>query len=312
MDRRFLTVLGVSLVFALVVSSIFYQMSARAGGGSKKPDSDSMVDVVVAAKPLAVGVSVKPDDVKVMKIPAAGFPKGAFGKVEEVIDRPVVSNILLDEPILAGRLAARGAGMGLAPVIPVGMRAVSVRVNEVVGVAGFVLPGMHVDVLVTGRPPGDQTFSMTTTVLQDITVLSAGQTIQPDARGQAINAPVVTLLVTPEQAEVLTLAGTETKIQLVLRNSSDKSITSTSGQKLLSLYKGVKDISKGGSLGSGDDEPRPVRRARPRPVEVAQAITPAPAPVAPPPVPDQIVVIRGVQKTVEVVNNPRQNGVGRN
>lgn len=309
MDRRFLTVLGVSLVFALVVSSIFYQMSARAGGGTKKPDEDSMVDVVVAAKPLSVGVSVKPDDIKVMKIPAAGFPKGAFGKVEEVIDRPVVSNILLDEPILDGRLAARGAGMGLAPVIPVGMRAVSVRVNEVVGVAGFVLPGMHVDVLVTGRPPGDQTFSMTTTVLQDITVLSAGQTIQPDARGQAINAPVVTLLVTPEQAEVLTLAGTETKIQLVLRNSSDKSITTTSGQKLLSLYKGVKDSPK---PVPGDDQGRSVRRPRPRPVEVAQAITPAPAPMAPPPIPDQIVVIRGTTKTVEVVNNPRQNGVGRN
>ncbi|MBK7929993.1 MAG: Flp pilus assembly protein CpaB [Bryobacterales bacterium] len=309
MDRRFLTVLGVSLVFALVVSSIFYQMSARAGGGSKKPESDSLVDVVVAAKPLSVGVSVKPDDIKVMKIPAAGFPKGAFGKVEEVIDRPVVSNILLDEPVLDGRLAARGAGMGLAPVIPVGMRAVSVRVNEVVGVAGFVLPFMHVDVLVTGRPPGDATFSMTTTVLQDITVLSAGQTIQPDARGQAINAPVVTLLVTPEQAEVLTLAGTETKIQLVLRNSSDKSITTTTGQKLLSLYKGVKDSPK---PVPGDDEARPARRARPRPVETAQSFTPAPPPVAPPPIPDQIVVIRGTQKTVEVVNNPRQNGVGRN
>ena len=179
MDRRFLTVLGVSLVFALVVSSIFYQMSARAGGGSKKTEQDSLVDVVIAAKPLSVGISVKPDDVKVVKVPAGGFPKGAFGKVEEVIDRPVISNILLDEPILDGRLAARGAGMGLAPVIPVGMRAVSVRVNEVVGVAGFVLPFMHVDVLVTGRPPGDtNSNSMTTTVLQDITVLSAGQTIQ--------------------------------------------------------------------------------------------------------------------------------------
>jgi len=309
MDRRFLTVLGVSLVFALVVSSIFYQMSARAGGGSKKPEQDSLVDVVIAAKPLSVGISVKPDDVKVVKVPAGGFPKGAFGKVEEVIDRPVISNILLDEPILDGRLAARGAGMGLAPVIPVGMRAVSVRVNEVVGVAGFVLPFMHVDVLVTGRPPGDtNSNSMTTTVLQDITVLSAGQTIQPDARGQAINAPVVTLLVTPEQAEVLTLAGTETKIQLVLRNSADKTVTATSGQKLAGLYKNIKGGT--GSSGEGSEQPKP--RSRPRPVQMAQAITPAPAPVAPPPVPDQIVVIRGTQKTVEVVNNPRQNGVGRN
>jgi len=309
MDRRFLTVLGVSLVFALVVSSIFYQMSARAGGSSKKPDQDSAVDVVVAAKPLSVGISVKPDDVKVVKMPAGAFPKGAFAKVEEVIDRPVISNILLDEPILDGRLAARGAGMGLAPVIPVGMRAVSVRVNEVVGVAGFVLPFMHVDVLVTGRPPGDQTFSMTTTVLQDITVLSAGQTIQPDARGQAINAPVVTLLVTPEQAEVLTLAGTETKIQLVLRNSADKTVTTTSGQKLQALYKNVKGTA--GSSGDDSDEPKPVRRPRPRPVEVAQVMTPVAIP-APPPVPDQVVVIRGTTKTVEVVNNPRQNGVGRN
>lgn len=309
MDRRFLTVLGVSLVFALVVSSIFYQMSARAGGGSKRPDQDSLVDVVVAAKPLAVGVNVKPDDVKIIKVPQAGFPKGAFTKVEEVIDRPVVSNILLDEPILDGRLAARGAGMGLAPVIPVGMRAVSVRVNEVVGVAGFVLPGMHVDVLVTGRPPGDQTFSMTTTVLQDISVLSAGQTIQPDSRGQAINAPVVTLLVTPEQAEVLTLAGTETKIQLVLRNSSDKSITETAGRKLQELYKNVKTAA---APAEEPEQPRPVRRPRPRPVEVAQSITPAPVPVSLPPVPDQIEVIRGEKKTVEVVNNPRPNGVGRN
>ena len=99
MDRRFLTVLGVSLVFALVVSSIFYQMSARAGGG-KRAENESTVDVVVAAKPMQVGVTVKPDDLKVQKAPKEAFPKGAFSKVEEVIDRPVISNILMDEPIL--------------------------------------------------------------------------------------------------------------------------------------------------------------------------------------------------------------------
>lgn len=311
MDRRFLTVLGVSLVFALVVSSIFYQMSARAGGG-KKVENDATIDVVVAAKPLQVGVSVKPDDIRVQKMPKESFPKGAFSKVEEVIDRPVVSNILLDEPILEGRLAARGAGMGLAPIIPVGMRAVSVRVNEVVGVAGFVLPGMHVDVLVTGRPPGSEDHTMTTTVLQDITVLSAGQTLQSDPRGQAINAPVVTLLVTPEQAEVLTLAGNEAKIQLVLRNTSDKTITTTSGRKLQELYRSRLSKPGEGSPDSGDAE-RPARRPRPRPrpVEVAQAVVPAPV-AAPPPVPDQIVVIRGTQKTVEVVNSARPAGAGRN
>src|SRR6185295_9679418 len=100
-----------------------------------------------------VGVMIKPADVKLIKMSVGALPKGAFSKVEEVLDRPVVSNILLDEPILDGRLALKGSGLGLAPTIPVGMRAVTVRVNDVAGVAGFVMPGMRVDVLVTGKPP---------------------------------------------------------------------------------------------------------------------------------------------------------------
>jgi pilus assembly protein CpaB len=305
MDRRFLTVLGVSLVFALVVSGIFYQMSSGASTGEKKVEHE-MTDVVVAAAPLQVGVSVKPDDLKVVKMPTVAFPKGAFSKVEEVIDRPVVSNILQDEPVLEGRLAPRGAGNGLAPVIPVGMRAVSVRVNEVVGVAGFVLPGMHVDVLITGEAPGSDDVRMTTTVLQDITVLSAGQTIQPDARGQAINAPVVTLLVTPEQAETLTLAGNETKIQLVLRNTADKTISSTTGRKLAELYRGKADAAKAPGEVAARPRPRPRPAEATPPVQVAQVAPPPPA------VPDQIVVIRGNQKTVEVVATSRASEAGRN
>ena len=121
MDRRFLTVLGVSLLFALVISSVFYQMTARAGS-PKKTEVTDMRDIVVAARPLSVGTTVKPADIKLGKMPASAFPKGAFGKPEEVIDRPLVSNILMDEPILEGRLAARGSGLGLAPIIPVGMR----------------------------------------------------------------------------------------------------------------------------------------------------------------------------------------------
>ena len=105
MDRRFLTVLGVSLVFALVVSAVFYQLTARAGApAAKAPESKEMKDVVVAAKPLGIGGSIKPGDVKVNKIPVDQFPKGAFSKVEEVMDRPVVSNILLEEPIIVGQI----------------------------------------------------------------------------------------------------------------------------------------------------------------------------------------------------------------
>jgi pilus assembly protein CpaB len=284
MDRRFLTVLGVSLVFALVVSSIFYQMTAR-GNSPKKPEPSDMKDIVVAAHPLSVGVNVKPTDVKLAKTPSEAFPKGAFSKVEEVIDRPVISNILMDEPILEGRLAARGSGLVSAPIIPVGMRAVSVRVNDVASVAGFVLPGMRVDVLVTGRPPNGSDM-MTTTVLQNILVLSAGQTIQADSRGQAIQAPTVTLLVDPEQAEILTLANSEGRIQLVLRNSSDQAVEKTPSRQLAQLY--------GAPAAPRPTNPEPRPRPQVRSVPVA-------APPPPPPPPDEVVMIRGTKRTVEMV-----------
>ena len=308
MDRRFLTVLGVSLVFALVVSAIFYQLTAMAGAPTAKaPESKDMKDVVVAAKPLGLGGSIKPGDVKVTKIPADQFPKGAFSKVEEVMDRPVVSNILLEEPIIVGRLGERGSGQGIAPIIPVGMRAVSVRVTEVVGVAGFVLPGMRVDVLVTGRPP-DSTDTVTTTVLQNIIVLSAGQTYQPDARGQAINANTVTLLVSPEQAELLTLAGNEGRIQLVLRNGSDHGIEKTPGRQLGELFgrgNGKKRRNQGGAEGENAEGSSPPPRPRPRPVTVASAAIAPPPPAAPPapPPPDEIVTFRGTVRAVEVISS---------
>jgi pilus assembly protein CpaB len=286
MDRRFLTVLGVSLLFALVISSVFYQMTARAGA-KPKPEQTDLKDVVLAARPLSVGTTVKPADIKLGKVPTAAFPKGAFSKAEEVIDRPLISNILIDEPVLEGRLAARGSGLGLAPIIPVGMRAVTVRVNDVTGISGFVLPGMRVDVLVTGRPPNSDG-TITTTCLQNMVVLSAGTAIQADARGNAIQAAAVTLLATPEQAETLTLANTEGRIQLVLRNGSDQAIEKTPGREVSELY-GVRAVQKKPAA----EAPPP--RPRPQPVAVVAA------PPPPPPPPDQIVVIRGTTKTVEVV-----------
>ena len=114
MDRRFLTVIGVSLVFALVVSSVFYQMTTRANTGGKEKEVSDLKDLVIAARPLSVGLTVKAADVKVIKVPVQAFPKGAFGKPEDVLDRPVVSNILAEEPMLEGRLALRGTGVGLS------------------------------------------------------------------------------------------------------------------------------------------------------------------------------------------------------
>lgn len=299
MDRKLLTVLGVSLVFALVVSSIFYQLSSRSAG-PKRADAQDLKDVVVAAKALDVGTTVKAEDIKLVKIPASAFPKGGFSKPEDVVDRPVTASILLEEPVVDGRLAQRGSGVGLAPVIPVGMRAVTVRVNDVVGVAGFVLPGMRVDVLITGDPPGSGQ-RVTRTVLQNILVLSAGKTIQTDATGKPVDAPSVTLQVTPAQAEVLTLAGNTGRIQLVLRNGSDQNIEKTAGSNLANLYGGK--IKSDGSFTTGGesedlaDQPR--RPVRPRPVV---AMAPPPTPPPPAPVVDQIVTIRGTDRKVETVS----------
>jgi len=277
MDRRFLTVLGVSLVFALVVASIFYQISARSGESGESAQDTQTRDLVVAVKPLAVGATVKPDDVKVTQVQVSQFPSGGISNVEEVIDRPVISNILLDEPVHQGRLAPRGSGAGLAPVIPEGMRAVSLRVNEVISVAGFVLPGMRVDLLVTGSPGNAS--RQTRTILQNILVLSAGQNMESSSQGQALIVRTVTLLVTPDQAEVLTLAASEGQVQLVLRNGSDKSVARTTGATQSELY------------GRPEPEPRPA----------SPGMAP-PAPPPPPPAPPKIEVFRGTERSVQVVN----------
>lgn len=295
MDRRFLTVLAVSLVFALVVSSVFYQMTARSSNGeAAKPLEE--VDVVVAARPLGVGVMIKADDLKLAKYPVKAVPKGGFTKMEDVLDRPVASNVLLDEPVLEGRLAAKGSGLGLAPTIPVGMRAITVRVNDVAGVAGFVLPGMHVDVLVTGKPPmGDD--NMTNTVLQNMLVLSAGKELQPDANGNAMPTPTVTLMGSPEEAETLTLANNHGQIQLVLRNSSDHAMAETSGSFEPELYRAH------GRSKPAAEVPRPrARRVQPTTIAADMPLPPMPPPL--PPAPPEVIVIRGTQRSVEVVARP--------
>jgi pilus assembly protein CpaB len=285
-DRRFVIVVGLSLIWAFLVSAAFYRMAGTRHPSGPQPQKP----IVVAIEPMTVGTVIKPTSVKLSGVPEGFFPNGAFSRIEDVLERPVISPIQPDEPIVEARLAARGSGGGLAPLIPPGLRAISVRVNDVVGVAGFVLPGMRVDVLVTGLPPGHEGM-MTATVLQNITVLSAGQTIQVDAKSQSINTPVVTLLVTPAQAEALTLANNEGRIQLILRNSSDQQVAATAGRELRELY------------GLAKEAPALARlpEVRYRPVSAATAV-PAPAAAVPRllEVPsDGIVVIRGNQKVME-------------
>jgi pilus assembly protein CpaB len=307
LDRRFLIIVGSSLAWGLVVSLVFYRMAL--GGRRAAPEKT----VVVAAEPLSPGVAITPGVLKMTRVPENLFPKGAYSRMEDVVGRPVISSIGADEPVVDSRLAARGSGFGVAPMIPTGMRAVSVRVNDVAGVAGFVLPGMRVDVLVTGKPPGaDDTF--TATVLQNVTVLSAGQTIQSDGKSQSMSVPVVTLLVDPLQAESLTLAANEGHIQLVLRNSGDQRVETTARRELRQLY-------THGIAIETDLEPRPmpapIRPAARPEVRAAIPVPAAPAPATakpePPPAPavESIILIRGNLKTVEtfpVESKPREGG----
>ena len=149
-DRRFMVVLGVSLGWALLVSGVFYRMASGRAGPSRPAE---LKQVVVALRALSAGGTVDRASVALRGMAEGTLPQGAFFKLEDVLDRPVISGIQSGEALVEARLAVKGSGVGLGPMIPPGLRAVSVRVNDVVGVAGFVLPGMRVDVLVTGKPP---------------------------------------------------------------------------------------------------------------------------------------------------------------
>ncbi len=236
MNKRFVSVLVFALVVSGVASFLVYRLTASRLGQQAKPATTLLM---VAARNLPVGTLIRDPDLRQVEW-AGPVPPNAVLKREDIVGRGVVSNIYQDEPILETRLAPKGAGAGLAATIPPGMRAVAVRVNEVVGVGGFVVPGMRVDVLISGNPPGAPANlgTLARTVLQNIEVLSAGQNIQKDAEGKPVSVPVVNLLVTPEQAEILTLAGNETRIQLVLRNPLDTEVAKTKGTALANLFTG--------------------------------------------------------------------------
>jgi pilus assembly protein CpaB len=292
MDKRFLTVLGMSVMLALLVSGIFYQITVRAKAPQR--ERSEAKDLVVATAELPVGSTIKPADLKIVQWPVDNYPKGGFSKIEEVVDRAVVNNVLADEPVVAGRVSEKNAGVGLSSVIPPGMRAVSMRVNDVIGVSGFVFAGTRVDVLVTGNPPGaGDAGRMTTTVLQNILVISAGTKMQPNERGQPENVPVVTVLVTPEQAEMLTLASNEGRIQLVLRNSTDDKTQKPGGVRVASLYSGAAPPAA------------PKAEPKPRPVRVVPVAAAAPPP--PPPVRREIEMIRGERRSVEALDPEMKN-----
>lgn len=244
MNRRLLTVLLIAFAIALGCSFIVYRLVGnRIMAAAAQPRANTML---VAANDVKLGMVLKDSDLTTTQL-VGPLPKGAIVDRKNAIGRGVLSDIFQGEPILDGRLAAPGSGGGLAATIKNGMRACAVKVDEVVGVAGFVTPGMRVDVLISGVPPGQQNSNegpKVKTLLQNIEVLSAGTDIQKDNEGKPQQVQVVNLLVTPEQAEVLSLASNQTKIQLVLRNPLDTQVTNPPGSAMTNLFTDIKPAPK--------------------------------------------------------------------
>jgi pilus assembly protein CpaB len=237
--------------------------------------------VVVAAADLQLGTELRREDLHVIQWPAGSVPMGAFTKPEDLVGRGLIQPVAANELFLPGKLAAKEAGAGLPPVIAPGYRALSVRVNDVIGVAGYVLPGTRVDVVATVNPTLQPTDMTSKVILTNVLVLASGTKIERDAKdNKPISVNVVTMLVNPEEAERLTLASTEGKIQLALRNPLDQTTPQTPGIRPAALM--------------GTAAAAPVRRvaangARPR-LEVK--------PAAPP----TVEIIRGDKRAQEVVH----------
>jgi pilus assembly protein CpaB len=220
-QNRMVIGLGVAVVVAFVLSLFVYRQFKAI---SVAPVAMPTNRIVVADEPLALGTRLDASKVKTVPWPSAEPMEGAITNVDDVLNRAVITDVAENEPILESKLAPVESGAGLPATIPEGMRAVSVAVNDVVGVAGFVIPGTMVDVLVTGTTMTSEG-NVTRTILENVRVLAAGQKIEQDRDGKPQTVPVITLLVAPEDAAKLTMAATEGKIQLALRNTVDTKTT---------------------------------------------------------------------------------------
>lgn len=217
MNRNRLLLIGL-LAIALggfISLTVYHNLESKGGA-----NNHSGIGVLVAAHDIQLGARIEGKDLNVVTVPRDGVPHGAFIDKAQVIGRGAILPISEGDFILPNKIAGENAGSGLPALIPPGMLAMSVRVNEVVGVAGFVQPGTRVDVLVTGTPSGSNE-NQTTTVLRDVAVIAAGQRLEHNSSGEAQVSPVITLLVSPDDAQRLSLASNEGRIQLALRNPLD-------------------------------------------------------------------------------------------
>jgi pilus assembly protein CpaB len=213
--------IATALFIALLVSGLFTYLLSRRVTKNARTNIPRKTLYVAAGKVLDAGESLKPENLQLVDWNTSTPLTEGFSKISDVAGRVVLYPLAKGEPIIERQLASVGAGAGITASIPAGMRAISVRSDEVVGVAGFLLPGTHVDVLMTFRSDTSPE-PRTATVLQDVVVLAAGQQIHPDPSGKPASVNVVTLLLRPEDAEKLVLATSLGGMHFVLRNGADR------------------------------------------------------------------------------------------
>jgi pilus assembly protein CpaB len=266
--NRLLIGLVIALVIAFLLSSFVYKQFQKAS--VVQPTTTQ--SLVVAALPLPLGTRLDASNTRIIQWPGNQQVAGMFARVEDVTNRAIITPLVENEPVLEGKLAPKESGAGLSATIPEGMRALSVSVNEVIGVAGFVIPGTMVDVLVTGRAMGPNSLAgdLTRTILENVRVLAAGQKVQQDREGKPQTVAVITLLVSPDDATKLTMAANDGKIQLALRNTVDskKNDPATIQQAELFTASGPKLTIKHSGTGGGKKSVTPPSPPPPYVIEV--------------------------------------------
>src|ERR1700716_67270 len=203
MNRNRLLLIGFIALALGAFVSLVVDRNLQSRTTSKAPPGE---EVVVAAEDLQVGTKIEDKNIRLVRFNSADLPAGCFHQRAKVVGRGVVLPIAKAEFVLTSKLAGENAGSGLPALIPPGMRAVSVRVNDTTSVSGFVQPGTRVDVLLTGNPQGSNE-QQTTTVLENVAVIATGQRLERNSAGEAQSSPVVTLLLSPDDAQRLTLAS---------------------------------------------------------------------------------------------------------
>lgn len=216
MARRIALALVVALALAISVVYITWRKMST----TSQPVVQPPIQYVTAAHPMDPGETLRAQDLTLLNWPRANPLSGAFVRIQDVVGRSLLYPVVPGQPILDQQLAAVGSGIGLTGEIPQGMRAIALRSDEVVGVDGFLMPGTHVDVLVTYHE-NNQQMPITSTVLQNVEVLATGHQTQPDPSGKPANVDVVTLLLSPQDSEKAVLAAAQGSIHFVLRNGRD-------------------------------------------------------------------------------------------